>query len=78
MTQNQLANVGAKVHDLQGAREELQAVLSRLANEKAEIARLQELIPKYKPIKRLTSYDEVSDLAFSGSRDSGNNCRRPH
>lgn len=46
LAKNHLAHVEAKVCDLRGVHKELQAVLRRMADGEAEIARLQQLIPK--------------------------------
>lgn len=55
LIKNQLAHVKAEVRDLCRSQEELQAALCRLANEEAEITRLQELLLKEKSTKRVMS-----------------------
>ena len=73
---NQLAHMEAELRDLRISREEHQSALRRLADGEAEIARLQEMLPKDKTPKRTISYDHLSNSSASESDESADNHRR--
>lgn len=76
LAKKQFSHDKAEVHEFWGSREELQGVLRRLANSKAEISSLQELLSKEKLHKRDISYDELSVTEASETDDSNQDRRR--